>query len=95
MGTTTIKLINMDEVTVAKLDAMAKKMGMSRAAYLREKLAEISYHDDVTYIDNRYASLVGTLTEQFKRMEETINLNSAVLERVDQKLDELEKKGVL
>lgn len=85
----------MDEVTIAKLDAMAKQRGMSRAAFLREKLTEISFHDDVTYIDNRYASLVGTLTEQYKRMEETINLNSAVLERVDTRLDDWEKKGLL
>lgn len=86
-----IKLDNMDEVTVAKLNALAKKRGMSRAAFLREKLTEISFHDDVTYVDNRYASLVETLAEQLKRMEETIDLNSVVLERVDTRLDEMEK----
>ena len=86
---------DLDDGILAKLEVEAKKRGMSREAFLREKLTEISYHDDVTYIDNRYASLVATLTEQFKRMEETINLNTAVLERVDSRLDDLEKKGLL
>lgn len=52
-----IRIRNMDEAVVLKLDSMAKKRGMSRSEYLRGILMNYAYSSEIKELDNRYQEL--------------------------------------
>lgn len=70
-----IRIRNMDENVVLKLDGMAKKHGMNRSEYLRGILTNHAYAPEIKELDSRYQEL-------FKIVIEAVQGNSELLHEV-------------
>ncbi len=83
-----IKIRNLDPVILKKIDGMAKKKNLSREEYLRRYLTKISELEDVIQLDEKYANLVAVLSDRMEQANEIIEVNTMILEKVNQKLSD-------
>lgn len=83
-----IKIRNLDPVILKKIDEMAKKKNLSREEYLRRYLTKISELEDVIQLDEKYRNLVSVLSDRMEQANEIIEVNSMLLEKVSQKLND-------
>ena len=58
-----ILLRNIDVSVVKKLEALAKKNKLSREEFLRKKLDEIAYKEEINFLSEKYNDLMDKLTE--------------------------------
>lgn len=79
-----IRIRNMDEAVVLKLDSMAKKRGMSRSEFLRGILMNYAYSSEIKELDNRYQEL-------FKIVLDSLEGNSHIMHEI---LEELREKNL-
>lgn len=78
-----IQVRNMPEETICRLDTMAKKKGMSREQFLRERIKAITLETELKNQEDRFSGLVNLLVE---RLEE----NNQVMQEVVDCLERLE-----
>lgn len=84
MGVTTIR--GLDKSILDRLDDMAVSHGISREEFLRRQLRSIALMGEVKEAEDKYASLVNTLSDQAQMMSDIIEHNNYILERVEKKL---------
>ena len=84
MGVTTIR--GLDKSILDRLDDMAVSHGISREEVLRRQLRSIALMGEVKEVEDKYASLVNTLSDQAQMMSDIIEHNNYILERVEKKL---------
>lgn len=67
-----IKIRNISEEVIARLDRKAKEMGISREEFLREQLLMISLDDEIKKLQDREAIM-------FNKLSKIIDLNTKVI----------------
>lgn len=82
MGRIDIK--NIDELTIVKIDSLAKKRNMSRQAFLKTQLDDLAIAGDLKAVEDKYANLVNLLADVIKANTEELN-------QVKSRLDEMER----
>lgn len=69
-----IKVRNLSAITVKRIDELAKKQGLSREAYLRDRLETLACLYKIKESEDRYTILVN-------RLMKVLEYNSLVLKR--------------
>lgn len=62
-----IRIRNVDAAAAAKIDELAAAQGKSRNAYLKQYLESLAVLEDLKEQENRYASLILTVSEAIER----------------------------
>lgn len=70
-----IKIRGLRPEVVAKIDELAAKRKISREEYLRRHLSQVAALGEVQEVEDKYATLVGNLSE-------LIQMNTDTMERV-------------
>lgn len=74
-----IMIRNVDAGAVAKIDELAKSKGMSRNAYLKSYLENLSVLGALKELDNKYASIIADVSQ-------VIENNTIMLEKIERRL---------
>lgn len=87
-----IKVRDLDDTVIMRLNELAEKKGLSRETYLRNVLTSLSISGELFEMDFKYATLVETLADKNQMMADIIDKNNYVLEEVLEKLNSQEKE---
>lgn len=82
-----VTIRNLDEFTWCKLNDMAEKAGMKREAFLRMTLKNIAISDEVKNVEDKYTTLVKSLSEFIELQGEIIERNTVILEELKEEAD--------
>lgn len=80
-----VKIRNVDDSVIAKLNLLAKKNGLKRETYIRKYLTSLSVIGELIELEDKYASLVKTVLE-------TVDRNTEMMEQINYKLAQLEAR---
>ena len=75
-----IKIRDVDPIIVKKLDEMAKKQSISREAFLRKKLEQMSALAITEEINDKYAEIVSLTVSIIKENTKELTKLSSLLE---------------
>ena len=87
-----IKVRNLDDTVIMRLDELAAKKKMSRESYLRNVLTSLSISGELFELDFKYATLVQTLADKNQMLADIIDKNNYVIEEMLETLEELNNK---
>lgn len=76
------KIRNIDEYTFNKITEMAEQAGMKREAYLRQLLQNVAISGQVKAVEDKYSSLVETLSEYIQMQGEIIEQNLILMKEI-------------
>lgn len=80
-------LRNIDGYTMLRLNEMAKKAGMTREAFLRQTIKNIVLAEEIRSVEDKYTTLVRTLSELIEVQGEVIERNNMFLESLKESND--------
>lgn len=80
---------NLEPVVLQKIDELAKKKKISREEYLRRYLTKVSELDDVVQLDEKYSNLISALSERMEQANDVIEINTMLLQRMEDYLKNL------
>ena len=80
-------LRNIDGYTMLRLNEMAKKAGMTREAFLRHTIKNIVLAEEIRSVEDKYTTLVRTLSELIEVQGEVIERNNMFLESLKESND--------
>lgn len=78
---------NIDEYTYLKISEFAEEAGMKRETYLRQILQNFAISGQVKAMEDKYTSLVNSLTEYIKMQGDIIEQNTILLNKIMEGLD--------
>ncbi|WP_287971337.1 hypothetical protein [Blautia sp.] len=82
-----IQVRNMPEETICRLDTMAKKKGMSREQFLRERIKAITLETELKNQEDRFSGLVNLLVERLEENNQVMQEMVDCLERLEDYLE--------
>lgn len=77
-----VKIRNLDDSVILRLDELAKKKKKSREAYLRDILITLSISGELFEQDFKYANLVETISDLAKMYGDVIDKNNYLLDEI-------------
>lgn len=81
-----IKIRKVSDSTILKIDELAKNKKVSREEYLRGVLEDVAAAPALSELDNKYASLVKVLSDEMKLMNDIIDKNNFLFEKIIEKI---------
>lgn len=75
-----------DQTKAERIDELAEKKGISREEYMRRVINDLSVSGELKELESKYESLVMLLGDQAQMMNDVIEKNSYVMEKILQKM---------
>ena len=89
-----IKIRNVPNHVVARLDFYAKKKGISREQYLRNELETIAMSSEMRATEDRYENLIKSLLEIVEHNNEVLEKNNYLMEEFMEGIDSYDPENV-
>lgn len=75
-----------DQTKAERIDELAEKKGISREEYMRRVINDLSISGELKELESKYESLVMLLRDQAQMMNDVIEKNTYVMEKILQKM---------
>ena len=89
-----IKIRNVPNHVVARLDFYAKKKEISREQYLRNELETIAISEEMRATEDRYENLIKKLLEIVEHNNEVLEKNNYLMEEFMEGIDSYDSENV-
>ncbi len=77
-----IKIRNLDESAVARVDSLAKKKNMSRNEFLKGQVESLSILGELRALEDKYSALVSAMAEVVEHNTDELQKIRLLLERM-------------
>lgn len=88
-----IKIRNVSEVVIYKIDELAKKKKISREEYLRRELLQLVTLPSLEEMESKYENLVSVLAERLEQNNEILDVTNMLMEKILEVLDSEKSHG--
>lgn len=82
----TIYIRNVDERIIVRLDRLAEKAGLSRNAYMKKYIENMTVLEELKNSEDRYTTLVNTMAEIIAHNSEEMRRLTSVVQKLQKKL---------